>query len=310
MLNWFNKYRSPFAAKSAADAKPASPAKSGPASAAEKAATAAEKAERKAQQRAQQAEADASQWAPRLQAAQGDDAALLKVALQCPVLDLRQAAVEALVSEQALRQVEAAFRNKDRRVHQIAKKRFEAAVRQRETVARAEALLAGAQALATQPLVPVNHLVALDRDWGALDASLLEASLVASFTEVRQALGGMAQGQSERQQRHQRRQHQGRELAVTLQLACQAALAPLDAAAPGAVWSLDLAPLIAAAEAAQACLVSDEDPCHTPCAVPYWWPTCHVPAVARCHRRVHGRCAVSGGAVRCDRTVLGQGCAL
>ena len=253
MLNWFSKYRSPFAAKPASATKTATATKPGQAAAEATAAAAANKAQRKADARAQQAEHDQAAWAPRWQAALGDDAALLKVALDCPVLTLRQSAVEALVSEHALRQAEVALRNKDRRVHQLAKRRFEAAVLRRESLARGQALLVSAQALAGQGLVPVNHLVALDRDWAALDPALLDAALIESFTRVRQSLGGLAQAQAELQQRTQRRNQAARQNLAALQAAGQALLGDEPADAP------DFSALDAARNAVQALLDDGSD---------------------------------------------------
>ena len=248
MLNWFTKYRSPFAAKPAT----ASPAAAAPkpaaaaAQAAAAAAAAADKAQRKAQARAQQADADQAAWAPRLQAALADDAALLAVALDCPVLALRQAAVEAMASEPTLAQAEAAFRNKDRRVHQVAKRRLEAAVLRRETQAKGQALLASAQTLAAQPVLAVNHLVLLDRDWAALDPALMTPPLADDFSALRQTLGGLAQAQSALQQGLQRRHQAARQSLAALLAAGQALL---DDNANGA---LDFSALAAAADGVQA----------------------------------------------------------
>ena len=248
MLNWFSKYRSPFAAKPAPATKTATQPTQATAQAAAAATATADKAQRKADARAQQAEQDQAAWAPRWQAALGDDAALLKVAQDCPVLGLRQSAVQALVSEDALRQAEIAFRNKDRRVHQLAKRRFEAAVLQRESLARGQALLLSAQALAGQGLVPVNHLVVLDRDWAALDLALLDAPLIERFTQVRQSLGGLAQAQAELQQRTQRHAQNARQGLAALQAAGQALLGDEPADTP------DFGPLGAAGDALQALL--------------------------------------------------------
>ena len=254
MLNWFSKYRSPFAAKPASATKTATPAKPGQTAAEATAAAAADKARRKADGKAQQAEQDQAAWAPRWQAALGDDAALLKVALECPVLMLRQSAVEALVSEDALRQAEIAFRNKDRRVHQVAKRRHEAAVLRRESLARGQALLVSARALAGQGLVPVNHLVALDRDWAALEPALLDAALIEAFTQVRQSLDGLAQAQAELQQRTQRRDQEAKRCLAALQAAGQALLSDEPAVAP------DFSALGAARDAVQALLDDAAEP--------------------------------------------------
>ena len=234
MLNWFSKYRSPFAAKPASSTPAATPAQTGPKGQkgqADAKLAAADKAQHKARARAQQAEQDQALWAPRLQAAQGDDAALLALALDCPVLALRQDAVEALAGEDALRQAEHAFRSKDRRLHQVAKRRPEAAVLRRETRARADGLIDEARTLAGQPLVPVTHLVVLDRSWAALDASLMLPPQPEAFAQLRQLLDGQAQDQAELRQRQQRRHQALTQQMAAVQAAGQALLAAAEAAA-------------------------------------------------------------------------------
>ncbi|MBK7517284.1 MAG: hypothetical protein IPI51_17155 [Betaproteobacteria bacterium] len=113
-------------------------------------------------------------WAARLQAAQGDDAALLRIAASAPRLEIKMAAVQALAAEASLRQAEREFRSHDRKVHRLAKQRLEAAVAQREARARAQVLLERAAALVDEADVPINHVVELDPGWHALAADLLE----------------------------------------------------------------------------------------------------------------------------------------
>ena len=128
----------------------------------------------KAEARSRQDDTERAAWQPRLQAAIGDDAALLAVAQAAPGLDIKLAAVQAMAGEPTLRQAERAFRGHDRRVHRLAKQRLEAAVARRTTQARVLALTDSATALVGQTDVPLNHLVALDRDWRALDAAWIE----------------------------------------------------------------------------------------------------------------------------------------
>src|SRR5512139_2275861 len=56
-------------------------------------------------------------WPGQLQAAQGDDAALLALAAATSRLDIKMAAVQAMIGETALRQAERRFRDRDRKVH-------------------------------------------------------------------------------------------------------------------------------------------------------------------------------------------------
>jgi len=139
-----------------------------------------------------------------LQSAQGDDAALLRLAKATPVLEHKIAAVDALVSEDALRQAEREFRNHHRSVHRVAKQRLDLAVARRHARARAEALIEAAAALGGEAVVPVNHLVALDNDWQAIDASLLDEAQRERFGALRDGLAGTVRERAEQLQHQQR----------------------------------------------------------------------------------------------------------
>ena len=143
-------------------------------------------------------------WPAQLQAAQGDDAALLRVAQSASVLDIKLAAVQALGAESALRLAEREFRSHDRKVHRLAKQRLEAAVAQREARVTAQTLLARTQDLLAQTLVAVNHVVALDRDWEALPAPMLEPEQSAEFARLRAQLDAQMREHEDAQQ-HLRR---------------------------------------------------------------------------------------------------------
>ena len=127
-------------------------------------------------------------WAAQLQSAQGDDAALLSVAQTATVLDIKLAAVQALVGEATLKQAERAFRSHDRKVHRLAKQRLEAAVEQRQSRATAQTLLEQTQALLAEPQLAINQLVELDKAWQALPSHALEAVQISTFAEQRARL--------------------------------------------------------------------------------------------------------------------------
>jgi len=127
----------------------------------------------------------AADWPTQLRAAQGDDAALLRLSQSAAPLAVKLAAVEALTTELALKQAEREFRTHDRKVHRIAKQRLEAAVAQREARATADTLLTRTEALLAEPQLPINHVVALDRDWAALPAPALENSQRERFAALR-----------------------------------------------------------------------------------------------------------------------------
>ena len=104
------------------------------------------------------APAPSEDWAARLAQARGDDDNLLALARAAGVpLQFRQAAVEALDSEAALKLAEREFRDHDRRVHQLAKRRWLAKVAQRETREQAERLIESARGLVAEALVPVSR---------------------------------------------------------------------------------------------------------------------------------------------------------
>ena len=206
MLSWlFKKFGGLVAAKTVNKPTPKSASKAALKVAAAAAAPAVKVATpaaiNKAELKNRQVEADRAIWAPRWQAALGDEAALLQVVLQAPVLELKLSALEHLQSEDSLKQVEREFRSHDRRVHQVAKRRLDAAVTQRQTRARGDALIEAAQALAAEVLIPANRLASLDRDWQALDAALLEPAQASRFAELSRGLSLALRQRSELEQR-------------------------------------------------------------------------------------------------------------
>ena len=181
MLNWI------FKKKTAAEPAPVRPS-SAPAPVAAPAETAAAR------------EARLAEWAARLGQASGDDAALLALAREdgAPV-DIKVAAIEGLAGEAALKDAEREFRTHDRRVYRLAKQRLAAAVATRTAREAAAALLASAEALAHEPVIPANRLVALDRDWKALDASLLTPDSLVRFTALTTQLTALMHDRAERE---------------------------------------------------------------------------------------------------------------
>lgn len=182
MLSWLFKKRAPDGATHAGPAPVTAPPP-------------------RAEARAQLAADARAEWLPQLQAAQGDDAALLRIAQATPLLDIKLAAVEALGTEDALKQAERALRSHDSRAHRAAKKRLVAAVALREARARATELIDTASALAAEALPAANRLVALDHDWQALDASLLSAAQCEAFAERRDQINTSIRAHGEHQHR-------------------------------------------------------------------------------------------------------------
>ena len=176
--------RAPAGAAKSTSAKPASASRKGGAAAAS--ATPA-------------APVEVVDWPARLQAAAGDDTALLALAESAAPLEIKLAAVEALSGEASLKLAERRLRNQERRVHRLAKQRLGDIVGRRETAAQAAMLLDSANALLAEEQVPVNRLVELDHAWQALNAQHLEpatqqqfATLLAQITDTTRERGELA----------------------------------------------------------------------------------------------------------------------
>lgn len=148
---------------------------------------------------AQETALQAMAWESRLHAAKGDDMALLSIAIDAPVIDIKCAAVMALTSEDALKTAEREFRTHDRKVHRAAKQRYEAVVAHRENNEAATVLIASAAALAAEPMIPANKLVELDRAWAALDQSHINADTQAEYAKHWTALTAVTRERGDKQ---------------------------------------------------------------------------------------------------------------
>ncbi|MBL8521228.1 MAG: DUF349 domain-containing protein [Betaproteobacteria bacterium] len=131
---------------------------------------------------------DRAPWEAQLANAAGDDAALLRLALEVPLVDLKVAAIAALQGEAALKEAEHAFRDHHRRAHREAKQRLEKAQWFRKSRERADAVIADAVALRAQPELPANRLVELDRAWSAIDQLALTEDQVQGYAAHWEAL--------------------------------------------------------------------------------------------------------------------------
>lgn len=192
-------------------------------------------------------------WEGRLQAALGNDLELLALAIEAPSVDHKLSAVQALASEDALRNAEREFRKHDRRVHSLAKQRYETLVKQRETRASATALIQAAAVLGDAPMIPANRLVELNQAWDALDIVLIDDEQKSRFAELQASLAELMR------QRGERKRAVGRWSA-----AAKRALADLTAAGGGATIAgkapQELAGALAAAgEQARAALAAMPD---------------------------------------------------
>ncbi len=223
MLDWISKYKvrvpgaakkpsgngtaDPAATAAAKEAKPAHNPSAGP-----KPGAAPQKAA---------PPAPTVDWAALLQAALGDDQALLALAQQAAApLQTKLDAVAALASEEALKTAEREFRSHNRRVHSLAKQRLQAQRAQREARAEAARLIEAAQALAAETLIPVNSAVELDRAWSALDSSLLAPEQRERFAALTAQLSGLTRQRAELEAGLKRWQAEARHAQQALQTAC------------------------------------------------------------------------------------------
>ncbi len=187
-------------------------------------------------------------WSHRLQAADGDDAALLALMREASPLDVKLAAIAALSTEAALKSAERECRGHDRRVHRLAKQRHALAVAQRDARARAAGLIEDAKVLSREALIPVNRLVDIDRAWAALDASLLDAEQRAEYAALMAQLTALTRERAEQSLKLKRWAEQARDALTSLKTACTEAASgapdrdPLRAAAAAARAVIELAP--------------------------------------------------------------------
>jgi DNA repair protein SbcC/Rad50 len=164
-------------------------------------------------------------WQVRLQAAKGDDAALLAILRDDASLEMKMAAVGALGSEAALKLAEREHRGRDRRVHRLAKQRHVAQIALRETREEASRVIEAAEALGQESPVPVNRLVELDQAWRALDPALLDAAQQARFGVLLTQLTALTRERSDRTLQLHRWNGEARQALARLNAACEAAAA-------------------------------------------------------------------------------------
>ena len=161
-----------------------------------------------------------SEWGSRLQAALGDDAALLALLKESSSIEIKVAAVQALNGEDALRQAEREFRTHDRRVHSVAKQCYETRIAQRKTRALANELIEAAVALTGESMIPANRLVELDQAWRALDVDLLESDQVAKFAGLQARLAERVRDYGDRQRSVSRWSVHVRQVLTNLSACC------------------------------------------------------------------------------------------
>jgi DNA repair protein SbcC/Rad50 len=142
---------------------------------------------------------DPAPWQAKLQAALGNDEALLALAMEAPILQIKEEAIAVIASEDVLKRAEREFRTHDRRVHRLAKSRLEAAIAQREARTQADELIAHAMQLNAEETIPANRLVELDRGWQALPVKLLSSEQITLFGHLASTLSTRARERGDAQ---------------------------------------------------------------------------------------------------------------
>ncbi len=167
--------------------------------------------------------APAIDWPQQLQAALGDDSALLALARSQAPVDVKLAAVAALTGEATLKLAERELRDTDRRVHRLAKQRHLAQVAVRETAEQAGRLIEAARALVGEAVIPSNRLVELDRGWRALNAASVDAAQRAEFEALLAQLASLTRERGDQALALERQAAEARVALAGLQAACLAA---------------------------------------------------------------------------------------
>lgn len=130
----------------------------------------------------------AEPWEARLNAAKGNDAELLQLAIEAPLIDTKLAAISSITSEEVMRAAEHEFRKHDRRVHSLAKQRHKQQVETRQARMQAAELIQTATALMDEPVIAANRLAELSAAWGQLPRELVEDQDHAMFAKLQNDL--------------------------------------------------------------------------------------------------------------------------
>lgn len=122
----------------------------------------------------------------------GDEASAVELILNSEFADVRLAAAEHVVSQDALEKVQQAVRNSDRRVAKLVQGRLDAIRHTQAEQKQAAACIAMAQRLLADEKLTPNQVADLDRQWKVIDAA---PGAAAEFAHVRNALGERLEAQ-------------------------------------------------------------------------------------------------------------------
>lgn len=122
----------------------------------------------------------------------GDEASAVELILNSEFADVRLAAAEHVVSQDALEKVQHAVRNSDRRVAKLMQGRLDAIRHTQAEQKQAAVCIAMAQRLLADEKLTPNQVADLDRQWKVIDAA---PGAAAEFAHVRNALGERLEAQ-------------------------------------------------------------------------------------------------------------------
>jgi len=126
-----------------------------------------------------------AQQASQVAGLRGDDAGAADFILSCEFSDLRLAAADHVHARPQLERVYAGIRNTDRRVAKLMQSRLDAMRHHDAELARAQACIVQATALAADDRLTPNQVAELDRKWAVISAPELQAQ----FGALRATLG-------------------------------------------------------------------------------------------------------------------------
>jgi len=155
----------------------------------------------------------------------GNDAALLDLAVIAPSVEYKLSLIQALATEDGLRKAEREFRKHDRRVHSLAKQRYERLVKQRETRSSASELIQTSAELVEAPIIPSNRLAELKRTWELLDQDLIEDGNKSRFYTLQASLEELVRERGELKRSVTRWKASAQQILADLNSACAGATA-------------------------------------------------------------------------------------
>ncbi|MCX7177036.1 MAG: DUF349 domain-containing protein, partial [Proteobacteria bacterium] len=164
--------------------------------------------------------------------------------------------------EDVLRTAEREFRKHDRRVHSLAKQRYETLVKRRETRVSAAEMIEAAATLVEAPMIPANRLVELNQAWEILDAALIEDEQKNRFAKLQASIAELMRERGERKRTVSRWSAAAKQALADLNAACAGVVAAAGGAGPSELAAM----LATAGEKSRAVLATMPSPATPPTA--------------------------------------------